>query len=111
MAQYPEINWFPGIVTRKSINVRVSILGNVQNISEKICWFLPRFQVLFTKVVFLENVLVLLPGNQLISGSWYSEINWFPGIVTRKSIYDWVTIPGNQFISRYGDPEIATKKT
>ena len=74
----------PGIVTRKSIDFWVTILGNVLNISEKICWFLPRFQGIFTKVVFLENVWVSLPGNKLISMYCYSEINLFPGIVTRK---------------------------
>ena len=72
---------------------------------------MPRFQGIFTKVVCLENVRVSLPGIQLISGSQYPEINWFPGIVTRKSIYFWVTKPGNQLISAYRAPEIATKKT
>ena len=37
-----------------------------------------------------------IPGNQLISGYCYPEINWFP---SNK-------IPGNQFISGYCDPEI-----
>ena len=65
------------------------------NISEKICWFLPRFQGIFTKVVFLENVRVSFPGNQWISRSQYLEINWFLSNNTRKSIY-----------SGYCDPEI-----
>ena len=33
------------------------------------------------------------------------KINWFLGIVTWKSINFRVTIPGNQLISRYHDPE------
>ena len=74
-----------GIVTWKSIDFQVTIPGNLPNIAKKICWFLPRFQGIFTKVVFLEN---------------------FPDIVTRKSIDFWVTIPRNQFISEYCDPEI-----
>ena len=70
--------------------------------------FCPDFH--FTKVVFLENVRVSFPGNNLISGSQYPEMNWFPGIVTQKSIYFRVTIPGNQLISGYRAREIATKK-
>ena len=40
-----------------------------------------------------------------IPGSRDPEIGWFPGIVTWKSIDFKVTIPGNQFISRYRDPD------
>ena len=87
---------------------RGTIPGNVPNISEKICWFLPRFQGIFTKVVFLENVRVSLPlnqlifrvtipGNKLISGYCYLEINLFPGNNTRKSIDFWVSCPENRY--------------
>ena len=85
-AQYPEINWFPGIVTLKSIDFWVLIPGNVPNIFEEIYRFLPRFQGIFTKVVFLTNVLVSLP-----------EINWFPSHDTRKSIYFLGSWPGNRY--------------
>ena len=40
------------------------------------------------------------------SGAQYPEINWFPSIVTRKSINFRVTIPRNQLISGYHDPEV-----
>ena len=44
--------------------------------------------------------------------SWYHylEVNWFPGIVTRKKIYFRETIPQNQFISGNHDQKITTKK-
>jgi len=58
---------------------------------------LPRFQGIFTKVVFLENVRVSLPGNKLISGYCYSEINLFPGNNTRKSIDFRVSCPGKPY--------------
>ena len=105
---YPEINKFPRHNTRKSIDFRVLLPGNVPNISDKICWFLPRFQGIFTKVVFFRkcpgiltrksiDFRVTIPGNKLISGYCYSEINLFPGNNTQKSVDFRVSCPGNRY--------------
>ena len=114
-------NWFPGIVTRKSIIFQGTIPGN-QLISgycyPEINWFLSnntRYCDLeinlfpgnntrkFSKKTTFDNIPSNLGKNQQI----YSEIfGTFPGIVTQKLIDFWVTIPGNQLISGYCAPEV-----
>ena len=103
---YPEINWFlsnntrinlfPGIVTRKSIDFRVTIPGHF--LRKQLLWIFLEIWAKINKLSqkYLAHFQVSWPGNQLISGNHDPEINLYPGNNTRKSINFRVSWPGSE---------------
>ena len=91
----PEINWLPGTNTRKSIDFRVLIPGNVWR--NNFCEYSLKSG---------KNSTDLLSKTQQISGYCYPKINWFPGQDSRKLIDFRVLWPGDNLTSGSRYPEV-----
>ena len=96
---YPEIGWFPGNNTQKSIYFWVSCPRNYLISGYcylEINWF-PGHDTRKCAKYFWENLLIFAQILRKIHKSCfhYLEINWFPGNSTQKSIYFRVSWPGN----------------